>query len=206
MKFYLSSYKLGNEVKKLKKMIPKNRKTAYIANALDFSSDLERKKKADRFNIGQLNSVGLKVEMLDLRNYFGKPKELEKKLGEFGVIGVRGGNTFVLRQAMRLSGFDKIFKKLAKKKDMLYGGYSAGICVLAPDLHGIELEDDKTQRPYGKRSRIVWEGLGVLDYHVVPHYKSNHPETKLANKAVQYCIDNKLLFKVLRDGEVIIIE
>jgi len=206
MKFYLSSYKLGNEVKKLKKMTPKNRRTAYISNALDYSTDLAMRKKKDRAGINQLNSVGLKAEIIDLRQYFGKSKELQKKLTEFGAIWIRGGNTFVLRQAMKLSGFDKIFKTLIKKKDILYGGYSAGICILAPSLHGLELMDDKTQKPYGKKSKIIWEGLGVLDYYIVPHYKSNHPEAKLVNKTVQYFIDNKILFKVLRDGEVIIIE
>ncbi len=45
MKFYLSSYKVGNETDKLKALIPAdNKKTAYISNALDFSNDAERRK------------------------------------------------------------------------------------------------------------------------------------------------------------------
>ena len=206
MKFYLSSYEIGKETKKLRQMLPKNKRTALISNALDCYTDLKRREKGDKKSLSQLRSVGLRPEVLDLRNYFGRKKELEKKLKEFGVIWVRGGNTFVLRQAMRLSGFDRIFKKLRAKKDVLYGGYSAGICILAPDLRGIEIMDDKNQRPYGKKSKRIWEGLGVLNYYIVPHYKSDHPETKLAAKAVQYCINNRLLFKALRDGEVIVIE
>jgi dipeptidase E len=122
MKYYLSSFKMGKKTKKLKRMLPANKRTAYIPNALDYSDDLERRKKSDKQNMAQLRAVGLKPEILDLRQYFGRTKRLEKKLSKFGVIWIRGGNTFVLRQAMRLSGFDKIFKKLRKKKDMLYGG------------------------------------------------------------------------------------
>jgi hypothetical protein len=47
MKFYLSSYKLGDRTAVLKDMIAGlNKKTAYISNALDFSTDLESAKKA----------------------------------------------------------------------------------------------------------------------------------------------------------------
>jgi dipeptidase E len=66
--------------------------------------------------------------------------------------------------------------------------------------------DDKTQKPYGKRCKTIYDGLGVLDYYVVPHYKSKHPETKLANKSVKYFKDRKIPFKTMHDGEVIIIE
>ena len=206
MKFYLSAQRMGREVGRLKRMLPKNRKTAYIPNAMDFLRDSEERRRRDQRNIRKLEALGLDVEVLDLREYFGKARLLERRLAGFGVIWVRGGSVFVLRQAMRLSGFDRIFSRLVKKGDILYGGYSAGVCILAPSLHGIDLMDDVKLRPYGRRSKLIWEGLGVLDYQVVPHYRSDHPETKKAEKAVQYYIDNKVLFKALRNGEVIIIE
>lgn len=46
----------------------------------------------------------------------------------------------------------------------------------------------------------------MLDYVIAPHYKSDHKESKDMDKVVEYMIDNKILFKALRDGEVIIIE
>jgi len=207
MKFYLSSYKLGSELDKLKELLPaENKKTAYISNALDFSDDLERRKKSEQSDIEQLKELGLDVEIIDLRNYFNKQEELRKKMLEFGVIWVRGGNLFVLRQAMRLSGFDDILKKLVEKDDMLYGAYSAGVCVLAPTLKGMDVLDDPNIKPYGEQSEVIWDGLGILDYSVIPHYKSDHAEAESAEKAVEYMIENKMLFKVLKDGEVIIIE
>jgi len=145
MKFYLSSYKLGGEIIKLKELIPvENKKTAYISNALDFSDDLERRKKSEQSDLEQLKELNLDIEIIDLRNYSNKQSELEEKLIKFGVIWVRGGNVFVLRQAMKLSGFDNILENLIEKSDILYGGYSAGVCVLAPTLKGMDLIDDPT--------------------------------------------------------------
>ncbi len=207
MKFYLSSYKLGNEVDKLKELLPtENKKTAYISNALDFSDDLERRKKSEQSDIKQLEELGLDVEIVDLRDYFNKQDELEKKISKFGVIWVRGGNLFVLRQAMEISGFDGILRKLIEKNKILYGGYSAGVCVLAPVLKGMDLLDDPNIKPYDDQSEIIWDGLGILNYSVIPHYQSGHAEAENAKKAVEYMIENKILFKVLKDGEVIVIE
>lgn len=205
MKFYLSSYKIGKEVDKLKKLIPENKKTAYISNALDFSNDLNRRKQSELDDIEQLSNLGLNVEILDLRKYFNKQEDLEKKILEFGVIWVRGGNCFVLRQAMKLSGFDNILKN-SLKRNILYGGFSAGICILAPTLYGTELIDDVTAKPYGNQQEIIWDGLNILNYSIVPHYHSDHSETEDVNKTIEYMIENKILFKALKDGEVIIIE
>ena len=208
MKFYLSSYKLGNEIEKLKAMISlSNKRTAYISNALDFSDDSERRKQSEQADIDQLNMVGLSdIEKIDLRDYFSKKDELEKKISGFDVIWVRGGNCFVLRQAMKLSGFDEILKDLFKKEGIIYGGYSAGVCVLAPTLKGIDLIDDPNVNPYTDQEEIIWDGVGLLDYTILPHYKSDHFESEKVDEAVEYMKNNKIPFKPLRDGEVIIIE
>ncbi|MBU1085497.1 Type 1 glutamine amidotransferase-like domain-containing protein, partial [Patescibacteria group bacterium] len=192
---------------KLKGLVPNNNKTVYISNALDFSDDLERRKESEEFDINQLREVGLEVETLDLRDYFSQPNKLKKDILKYGVIWVRGGNVFVLRQAMKLSGFDNLLKDtLEKRKNLLYGGYSAGICVLAPNLKGLELVDDMNQKPYKGQSDLIWEGLGIINYVIIPHYKSDHPESEAVNKVVKYFEKCKIPFKALRDGEVIIIE
>lgn len=209
MKFYLSSYKLGNieNVQKLKQMISETNKfTAYIPNALDYSTDSERRKMSENKDIEDLKSVGLQPERIDLRIFFGKKKELKQTLKKFDIFWVRGGNTFVLRQAMHLSGFDDIIKESFKKnKKIIYCGYSAGVCVLAPTLKGLSIVDDPGQKPYGNHETL-WDGLGVLNYSIAPHYKSDHPESADVDKEVEQMIEKKMLFKVLKDGEVIIIE
>lgn len=206
LRFYLSSYKLGRDKRELKKLLPRNRKTAYISNALDYSKDLERRKRNEESDIRDLSGLGLKVEQLDLRKYFGEEGKLRTKISEFGTIWVSGGNTFVLRQAFRLSGFDRILKDLVRRKGILYGGYSAGICILAPTLKGIDIMDDPSAKPYGKKCETVWDGLGIIDYSIVPHYKSDHPESSMASKAAAFMLENGMQFRTLKDGEAISIQ
>ncbi len=206
MKFYLSSYKVGNHEEEFKKMISStNMKTAYIPNALDFTDDLEKRKESEERDINDLNKFGLNIERLDLKEYFKQKEKLREKILEYGVIWVRGGNAFVLRQAMKISGFDEILPEIQKNDNLVYGGYSAGVCVLGPSLKGLEIVDDANIMPYEEIKDIVWEGVGILNYSIVPHYRSDHPESEGTEKVVEFMIKEKILFKVLKDGEVIII-
>lgn len=207
MKYYLSSYRFGNEVEKLKVMLPPGSKIGHINNSRDFSgANPEIRYKYQEDEVIELASFGFIVESLDLKKYFGKEDELRKTLYGLDGLWVSGGNTFVLRQAMKLSGFDNIFNELRQRKDFLYAGYSAGICILCDSLKYIKNVDDPNDFPYEVNKQIIWDGLGVFNYGILPHYQSEHFESEDIAKEVQQCIDNKWLFKTLRDGEVIIID
>lgn len=207
MKLYLSSFKLGDKADELVKLMPDNKKIGYIPNACDYTNvDWNRRNESNKNDMTGLSNLGLDVEMLDLKDYFGKPDNLKEKMNELGGVFVRGGNTFILRQAMKLSGFDKLFKYFNKRDDFLYAGYSAGICVLAPNLKALQIVDDPTDKPYDQLKETIWDGLGYLDCIILPHYKSDHPESAAVDKEVEYCKKNNILFKTLKDGEVIIIE
>jgi dipeptidase E len=203
MKLYLSSYHLGNNPEKLVELFSGNKKIAIIANAMDFADDSQREEKI-KHSITELKNLGMLPEEIDLRVYFGEQEELSKKLNNYGAVYVRGGNTFILRRAMAQSGFDKWIKNKNKNKNFVYAGYSAGICVLSPTLHGIELVDNPDSVPEKYNPKIIWEGLNIIDSILVPHYQSDHPESKMVEKEVQYYIKNKIPFKTLHDGEVII--
>ena len=41
---------------------------------------------------------------------------------------------------------------------------------------------------------------------LLPHYDSDHPESEDIAKEVEYCKNNNVPYKTLRDGEVIILE
>lgn len=208
MKFYLSSYKIGSEEKKLQLLTKDgNKKVAYINNALDFATDLERRNKSDEQDIQDLERLGFTVDILDLRHYFQNKKGLQERLEDYDVMWVRGGNTFVLAQSFKLSGFDRILKSyFENNKNKLYGGYSAGICILGPTLNGLHLVDDPNQYPYGDASRTVWDGLNIVNYAFAPHYKSDHMESADIDKYIEYMINHKIPFRALKDGEVIIWE
>ncbi|MBN2142323.1 Type 1 glutamine amidotransferase-like domain-containing protein [Candidatus Woesearchaeota archaeon] len=207
MKFYLSSYKIGNKGPDLVRLLGKNKHIGYIPNACDYTNaNLEKKNAGEKADMESLEMLGLEVEYLDLKVYFGKTDELREKIRMLGGVFVRGGNTFILRQAMRLSGFEIIFKELLKRDEFVYAGYSAGICVLAPDFKGIQTVDDPKDMPYDGMKETIWEGLGFLNYMILPHYRSDHPESAAVELEVKFCRKNRIPFKTMRDGEVMIIE
>jgi dipeptidase E len=205
MKMYLSSFRLGDHADQLYDLIGENKKVAVIANSVDFGNDLERRKAGVQREIDDLTSLGLNPEELDLRNYFGKPQELENKLSEYGTLWVRGGNTFILRRAFRESGMDQWLINQKDNKELVYAGYSAGVCVLSPSLVGLETVDDPNVSAEGYKEGIIWEGLGLIDFAFAPHYRSDHPESEAVEKEVEYYKSHNIKYKALKDGEVIII-
>lgn len=204
MRLYLSSYGLGNHPEQISPLVGDNKRTAVIVNAQD-SKSLESRSERLQREIDGLTNLGLQPQELDLRKYFGKSIELKEVIKDFGFIWVRGGNVFLLRRAFKQSGFDEILTEMLKNDTIAYGGFSAGVCVLAPSLHGIEIVDPKDDVTDGYDKAVIWEGLGVLNYVIAPHYKSDHPESEDISKCVDYLIDNHILFKALRDGEVIVV-
>lgn len=155
--------------------------------------------------VEKMKAIGLSAEELDLREYFHNKDGLRNRLKNYGLAWVMGGNSFVLRRAMRLSGFDDAIKELVSSDVLVYGGFSAGSCVATQSLRGIELVDDAVQVPEGYDSTTVWEGLGLVDFSIAPHYRSEHPESDRIEKVVQYFEESKIPYKALHDGEVLVI-
>ena len=123
MRFYLSSSYLhiGDKAKELPKLMPDNKKIGYIPNACDYTRiDMKRRNDVNAQDMADLGDLGLWAEMLDLKEYFGRTDALRKKLQSIGGVFVRGGNTFILLQAMHLSGFDILFKELLARDDFVY--------------------------------------------------------------------------------------
>lgn len=207
MQLYLASYRLGEYPEKFKDLllsVTKNKKVALITNALDFTNNYFELTKSVQRDKRDIEGLGLEVEQVDLREYFGKTNALKKKLAEFNAVYVRGGNVFVLRRAFQESGFDKIIFDLAKQDDFVYAGYSAGMCVLSPSLDGLQFVDDPQIDPEGYKKQRLEEGLGIIHYSVAPHFRSDHPESQKINVVVDYYLNNKVVFVALTDADVII--
>jgi len=58
--------------------------------------------------------------------------------------------------------------------------------------------------PAGYDPELRWDGLGILPYCLLPHYKSDHPESAGIDQTLEYMVDHHLPFKALRDGEVLV--
>lgn len=207
MKLYLSSYKIGNNPQLLADLIGVNKKIAIIPNALDVYTDISRREASLQREKDSLIQIGLQPEELDLRKYFNKPKDLKIKINVYGAVWVMGGNTFVLRRAYKESGLDIWLQQQKNNKDFVYGGYSAGVCVLSPSLKGLETVDDPILIGDGYPKETIWEGLGLIDFAFAPHFESpGHPETEMVNQEVEYYKKTGIKYKTLHDGEVIIVE
>lgn len=204
MKFYLSSFKFGKEKEQLKELAPKG-KIAIIPNALDFrEADDERTVRSLENKIERLEELGLEAQVVDLKDYFGKEDDLKKVIEAIGAVFVLGGNVFVLRQAMKLSGLDNILMLLRYDSDFLYAGYSAAGCVLAPSLDPYKVVGDATVTPYPELDTVIWEGLGFVDFAFMPHWDSDHPETQAIDRGIEYCKEHGIDYKAVRDSEVLI--
>ncbi len=147
------------------------------------------------------------LEELDLRMYFGKTKELEETLTGFGAVWCAGGNTFILRRAMKASGLDKLLIKRLNEDSIVYGGSSAGSCVTAPSLDGIQHGDrpgpDVVPHNYPDKA-TVWEGLNLVPYMIVPHCDSDWFKEEAEN-SIKHLKEHNIAFKALKDGQVIVI-
>ncbi len=206
MKYYLSSYNFGNEFDTLITFLKASgAPCGYIDNSVDFQgADPERREIKAQEQMGILEAHGIKTVRLDLRDYFETPEKLVDVLQTLGGLWVRGGNVFVLRQAMLLSGLDRLLAQ-ETRTSFVYAGYSAGVCVLAPTLRPIALVDDANTFPYPQIKEQTWDGLGLLPYLILPHHRSDHPESEAIERSVAYCKEHDIPFKTLREGEVLLL-
>ncbi len=205
---YLSSYRLGDHVDRLFDLMRGKRRVGIIANALDFIPDDARQRYEETIYspLRELSDLRAEPEYLDLRRYFGNSTALEQTLREFDLVWVLGGNVFLLRRAMRQSGFDDLIARLLEEDSIVYGGFSAGAVVATKTLKGIDLMDDPNELAEGYEPSVLWEGLGLIEFSIVPHYRSDHVEAEMAERAATFFKQHALPFQVLRDGDAILVE
>lgn len=205
MRLYLSSFRFGNRPEELAKFAGLGKRVAVIANARDYQGP-EHKAMRCQEEIAKLTELGFKPEELDLRDYFNKTDALAAKLKDFDMVWVLGGNVFLLRTAMELSGADEVLSRRIKDDSIIYAGYSAGGCVLSSTLLPLAVMDDPSvvEKVYGKPA--VTTGLKILDYVLVPHFESDHPESAAATKAVLEMEKARESYTAISDGEVLVID
>jgi dipeptidase E len=195
MRLYLSSFRIGGFAGRLL-ALGASRRTALVPNALDGLPSDVRDAGLQR-DISDLGQVGLEVSEVDLRH-----PDAAERLSGYDIVWVRGGNVFVLRRVLADTGTDQVLTDLIRGDAIVYAGYSAGACVLAPDLTGLEGIDDITAV-----ADPVATGLGLLDRPFVPHVRSpGHPETAACDAlAARYQAAGQAHW-ALRDGDVLVID
>lgn len=209
MRLYLSSFRLGDHADVLAELVRRHDRAptvAVIANACD-AAEGSRRADAVAVEMTALTGLGLEPFEIDLRDYVASTGTLSHDVTGCACMWVRGGNVFTLRHAMAASGADTLIPRLVADDALVYAGYSAGGCALAPSLRGLEHCDttDEVHALFGVEPR--WDGLGVLDRALIPHLDSpGHPETDLLGEvAVAYRRDS-VPFWALRDGQVLLVD
>lgn len=147
--------------------------------------------------------AGFDPALLDLRRFFGRPQALATILRRHQIIFALGGNSFLLRRAMRDSGFDMIVGDMLRE-GIVYGGFSAGSCVCGGDMRAIAVMDDPEAKAPGYLTNDpIHTGLGLVPFTIIPHVNSDHPETQAAARALAFAKVNDIPHVALCDGEVI---
>ncbi len=137
-------------------------RAAIIPNAKDYKLPEERAASLDDL-IVYISGWGITCEVIDLREYDDAAESLEQTLSEYELLWVAGGNTFILREEMRRSGFEGAIQSVLEK-GVVYVGESAGAIVAGVSLEGSEVADD-----IELVDEVINEGLGLVDQIVVPH-------------------------------------
>ena len=73
----------------------------------------------------------------------------------------------------------------------------------AGDLY---LEFIVEEHKFYERDEIFYDGLNLINYTFIPHYKSNYHKVKMVDEAVEKCKKENIDFIAVKDGEVIIEE
>lgn len=135
-----------------------------IENAADPYQDSEKqfmyKTRMD------FESLGMRLQRLDLQEYRNNPNQLKVDLSRFDVVWIGGGNTFYVRWLMREVGFDPIIRDLVDN-GIVYGGGSAGAIVASPDISLAGWDPLWDANDVGLTE---FSGLGLVPFVVCPHY------------------------------------
>jgi len=202
MRMYLSSFDLGNAASELAALAPAGR-VALIMNALD-----NRPESRERWRLAQsrkLQALGLTVSDLDLRDFFDAPDRLRDRLSRHDMVWIKGGNAFILRRAMKLSGMDVAIVDLLQRDEIVYAGFSAAAVIVSQSLHGLEAVDDPHDVPEGYPAEVEWSGLAILPFAIVVHHQSDHPESAAVEKEIEHYERANIPYRTLRDGEAFVV-
>ncbi len=210
MRLFLSSYLLGSEPQRILDLLPDpaHRKALIVMNAADLYEP-ETRKEILGLQIAGFAELGIEANELDLRTYFrSEENRIEHAIQQVDLIWAVGGNTFVLRRAMRLSGFDNAIKAAILNDEVAYGGFSAGAVAVTPNLRGTEIVDDPHTVPenYGPFAKdIIWEGINLHPFAIAPHFESTYEEAGDTQAVIDYFLVNNIPHLPLLDGEALII-
>lgn len=144
-----------------------------------------------------------KAKFLYLDNSQKPTKKQLREIYRIDSLLVAGGNVFNLLYNIKKTGYDKIIKNLAKNKDFIYAGFSAGAILATPDIR-VASKDNCWQFGYDEDTKNTKDtrALGLVDFEILPHYDPKNDNKKVKNFEKKH----KTKLKPLTDLQYLIIK
>ena len=124
-------------------------------------------------------------------------QEIIRKFNDVDVIYVAGGNSFYLLQQLIVKDVLQELQEFANNK--IYIGSSAWACIACPSIEYAQKLDDKLQ----SKLLNTYESMNLIDFYILPHYKSKEKYTKLADEIEKEYSSYKFV-KLLNNQAIII--
>ena len=152
------------------KYVPRHSKIGFIPTASELDDDRWYMEK-DRSDLLKMDYTVIDIEVSKESR-----EEIIKKLNSVDVIFIAGGNSFYLLQELKLKNVLQELIEFACTKT--YIGSSAGACIACPNIEYVDRLDNKSQAPLLEN----YDALNIVDFYVLPHYKSKEKYTRLADE------------------------
>ena len=182
---------VGDEIKKMLARPAETIRVAYIITASKTERDTSYVDEGREL----LKEAGFNVEDIDIESK--NQDELMKLLSSRNIIYVQGGNTFYLLKHMRLSGFDKIIRKLLKM-GIIYVGVSAGSMVAGKNIEAAGWKDADRNEIKLKDLR----GLSLVPFNIFVHYNPEEHKEMITQKPPRV----KRRLRVLTDEQAFLVQ
>lgn len=183
---------LSKNKKIIKNYLQPHLNIGFIATA----SELEKNRDymyQDREDLSQMN-----YKIIDIDISKESKQDILNKFKFVNSIFVAGGNSFYLLQQLKNKDVLQELKEFANNK--IYIGSSAGACIICPSIDYVQKLDDKAQAPLLND----YKAMNLVDFYILPHYKSKEKYTKLADEIEEEY--NNYKFIKLSNNQAIVVD
>ena len=177
----------------IREYIEEKSKIGFIPTA----SELDKDRRYIEKDIEDLNKMKFNIVYIDVSKE--SKEEIVKKFNDIDAIFVAGGNSFYLLQQLKIK--DVIQELIEFANNKIYVGTSAGACITCPSIDYVQELDNKSQAPLLNN----YNAMNLVDFYVLPHYKSKGKYTKIVDK-IEKNYNNYKFVKISNEQAIIVDE
>jgi len=196
MKNIFLTSSIQSVARSISKHIKKPARFAYITTA----SEPKKERPLEWLDDDRAQFIKAGFEVEDYTITGKTASEIKKYLNGFDGILMEGGNSFYLLQQIQLTKSGNVFRDFVKS-GKYYIGSSAGSVVAGPDIYSLRRLDVLKDAP----EINGYEGLGLVDFVIWPHWGSGKFEDKYLTRMGQsYNLSHKII--LLTDNQYVLVD